>query len=41
MCKIIGIDKLAKAYNVTVQPEDKIKLSMNYELLNPQKYKDI
>lgn len=31
--------ELAKAYNYSAQPKDKIKLASNFELLNPQKYK--
>lgn len=31
--------ELANAYNYTAQPIDKIKLSSNVEVLNPQKYK--
>jgi hypothetical protein len=31
--------EMAKAYNHSAQPKDKIKLASNFELLNPQKYK--
>src|SRR5438552_3375551 len=31
--------ELAKAYNISAQPSDQIRLSPNFEVLNPQKYK--
>jgi predicted lactoylglutathione lyase len=37
--KLFVLIELAKAYNYSAQDQDKIKLSSNLEVLNPQKYK--
>lgn len=37
--KLTVLIELAKAYNISAQPPDRIRLSSNFELLNPQKYK--
>lgn len=37
--KLTVLIEIAKAYNVSAQSSDKIMLSQNHELLNPQKYK--
>ena len=37
--RITVLIELAKAYNTSAQPADRIKLASNFELLNPQKYK--
>ena len=37
--KLVVLIEVAKAYNISVQPGDRIKLAPNFELLNPQKYK--
>lgn len=37
--RIFVLHELAKAYNATANEKDKIRLSKNYEILNPQKYK--
>jgi hypothetical protein len=37
--KLYVLVELAKAYNVSAQPADQIRLAPHFELLNPQKYK--
>jgi hypothetical protein len=37
--RIVVLHELAKAYNSTAKSNEQIKLSRNFEILNPQKYK--